>query len=63
MTLAESAAYTDAYNGTDAVQAVCEPVDPLKARAGIPSLAASVAAPTVPDMRVVVPRFAILPSV
>ena len=34
------------------------PEEPLKARAGIPRLEASVAAPTVPDMRVVGPRLA-----
>ena len=42
-----------------AVQAVWEPVVPLKAMAGMPSLAASVAAPTVPDIRTVLPRFAV----
>ena len=31
---------------------------PLNASAGMPSFAAAVAAPTVPDMRVVRPRFA-----
>lgn len=38
--------------------AVCDPVVPLKAMLGMPSFEASVAAPTVPDMRTVVPRFA-----
>ena len=41
-----------------AVHAVWEPVVPLKAMAGMPSLTASVAAPTVPDRRTVMPRFA-----
>ena len=42
-----------------AVHALWEPEVPLKAMAGIPPFAASVAAPTVPEMRAVVPRFAI----
>lgn len=33
-------------------------MEPEKARAGMPCFAAEVAAPTVPEMRVVVPRFA-----
>ena len=41
-----------------AVQAVWEPVLPLNAIAGMPSLEASVAAPTVPEIRVVLPRLA-----
>lgn len=46
--------------GTGVVEyAIWEPVVPLKAMAGMPSFAASVAAPTVPDIRVVEPRFAI----
>ena len=36
------------------------PEVPLKARAGMPCFEASVAAPTVPDMKVVTPRFAFL---
>jgi len=40
------------------VYSVWLPVVPLKAMAGMPSLAASVAAPTVPEIRTVVPRFA-----
>lgn len=43
-----------------AVQPICEPLVPLNAMAGIPDFAASVAAPTVPEMSVVVPRFAVL---
>ena len=38
--------------------AVWEPVVPLKAMAGMPSFEASVAAPTVPDTRTVLPRLA-----
>ena len=41
-----------------AVYAVWEPVVPLKAMAGMPSFEASVAAPTVPDTRTVLPRLA-----
>lgn len=41
-----------------AFQAVCEPDVPENAMPGIPSLAASVAAPTVPETRTVAPRFA-----
>lgn len=51
------------YVWTEVVQAVCEPVVPLKAMAGTDSFAASVAAPTVPEIRVVVPRFAIYENV
>ena len=40
------------------VQAIGEPEVPLKAMAGMRRFAASVAAPTVPEMRVVGPRFA-----
>lgn len=42
------------------VQGIWEPEVPLKAMAGMPRFEASVAAPTVPEMRVVVPRFAIV---
>lgn len=42
------------------VQGIWEPEVPLKAMAGMPRFAASVVAPTVPEMRVVVPRFAIV---
>ena len=41
------------YVCTGAVDAVWDPVAPLKAMAGMPSFAASVAAPTVPDTEVV----------
>ncbi|KAL9046639.1 MAG: hypothetical protein Q9214_000576, partial [Letrouitia sp. 1 TL-2023] len=58
VTFVDSAPYTDTYVSTGAVHAVWEPEVPLKAMLGIPSLAASVAAPTVPDMRTVEPRFA-----
>jgi len=38
------------------VYETCDPEDPENAIAGMPSFAASVAAPTVPDMRTVEPR-------
>ena len=50
----------EAYDGVGAVQAVWEPVVPLKARPGMESLdTAAVAAPTVPEKRVARPRFAV----
>lgn len=60
VTLVESSAYTVWYVCVAVVQATCEPVDPLKARPGMPSSDASVAAPTVPEISVVSPRFAAL---
>ena len=42
----------------EVVYAIWAPEAPLKAIAGTPSFAASVAAPTVPETRVVEPRFA-----
>ena len=58
MTFVERSAYTVMYVCRGAVYAVWEPVVPLKAMAGMPSFAASVAAPTVPDTRTVLPRLA-----
>ena len=58
VTFADRSAYTVIYVCTGAVYPVCDPVVPLKAMAGMPSFEASVAAPTVPDMRTVLPRFA-----
>lgn len=58
MTFVDRSAYTVMYVCTGAVYPVCDPVVPLKAMAGMPSLEASVAAPTVPDIRTVLPRFA-----
>lgn len=45
------------------VQATCEPEVPLKAMPGMPSRDASVAAPTVPEIKVVSPVFAVELSV
>lgn len=56
--LVDRSAYTVMYVCSGAVYPVCDPVVPLKAMAGMPSIEASVAAPTVPDMRTVLPRLA-----
>lgn len=58
MTLVERLAYTLMYVCRLVFHAVWLPVVPLKAIPGTPSLTASVAAPTVPEMRTVGPRFA-----
>ena len=58
MTFVDRSAYTVIYVCTGAVYAVWDPVVPLKAMAGMPSFEASVAAPTVPDTRTVLPRLA-----
>lgn len=59
VTLVASSAYTDWYVWTAVVQATCDPVSPLKAIPGTPRSEASVAAPTVPEMRTVAPVFAV----
>ncbi len=58
VTFVDRSAYTVTYVCSGAVYPVCDPVVPLKAMAGMPSFEASVAAPTVPDTRTVLPRFA-----
>lgn len=58
VTFVDRSAYTVIYVCSGAVYPVWDPVVPLKAIAGMPSIEASVAAPTVPDMRTVLPRFA-----
>jgi len=51
-------AYTVMYGWMGTVHAACVPVTPLKAMLGMPWVAAYDAAPTVPEISVVPPRFA-----